>query len=54
MVASPMSAQIARKVISVFHHNQNLANIESQYELSNREKEVLSALAEGNNYQEIA
>ncbi len=51
---SPMSAQIARKVITVFHHNHNLANIESQYELSNREREVLAALSEGNNYQEIA
>jgi DNA-binding NarL/FixJ family response regulator len=51
---SPMSAQIARKVISVFHHNSNLANIQSEYDLSQREKEVLAALAEGNNYQGIA
>ncbi len=51
---SPMSAQIARKVITVFHHNSNLANIQSEYDLSQREKEVLAALAEGNNYQGIA
>ncbi|HPN36936.1 MAG TPA: response regulator transcription factor [Melioribacteraceae bacterium] len=51
---SPMSAQIARKVITVFHHNSNLANIESEFDLSQREKEVLAALAEGNNYQGIA
>jgi DNA-binding NarL/FixJ family response regulator len=51
---SPMSAQIARKVITVFHQNSNLTNIHSEFDLSQREKEVLAALAEGNNYQGIA
>ncbi len=51
---SPMSAQIARKVITVFHHNQNIIQTNSKFDLSSREKEVLTGLAEGNNYQGIA
>lgn len=51
---SPMSAQIARKVIDVFHHNQNIIPTNSKYDLSSREKEVLTGLAAGNNYQGIA
>lgn len=51
---SPMSAQIARKVITVFHHNQNIIQANSIYDLSSREKEVLTGLAAGNNYQGIA
>ncbi|NWF90228.1 MAG: response regulator transcription factor [Ignavibacteriaceae bacterium] len=51
---SPMSSRIARQVITSFQ-NYNVPNkINSQYNLSSREKEVLHHLAEGSNYQEIA
>lgn len=51
---SPMSSRIARQVITSFQHYKNGSTIDSQYNLSNREKEVLQHLAEGSNYQEIA
>ncbi len=47
---SPMSSQIARQVINSFRYERN---IDSLYNLSNREKEVLNLLSDGNNYQEI-
>ena len=47
---SPMSSQIARQVINTFRYERN---IDSQYNLSSREKEVLNLLSDGNNYQEI-
>jgi DNA-binding NarL/FixJ family response regulator len=51
---SPMSSHIARQVITVFQQNSNAATSDEKYDLSDREKEVLNHLAEGNNYQEIA
>ncbi|HMU41844.1 MAG TPA: response regulator transcription factor [Ignavibacteriaceae bacterium] len=51
---SPMSSNIARKVISTFQAGRSAANDEETAALSSREKEVLFQLAEGNNYQEIA
>jgi len=51
---SPMSSHIARQIISVFHQKKNLNGNSSDYELTQREKEVLNHLADGYNYQEIA
>lgn len=51
---APMSSLIARQVITVFQQTQGKALEESETELSAREKEVLTSLADGNNYQEIA
>lgn len=51
---SPMSSHIARQVITVFRQNSNLNNDDEKFNLSEREKEVLNHLADGNNYQEIA
>ena len=48
---SPMNAQIARRVISCF---QNKDSIEASGLLSSREKEVLTLLAKGLRYKEIA
>lgn len=51
---SPMSSNIARKVISTFQAGRPAVIDEEAAALSTREKEVLFQLAEGNNYQEIA
>lgn len=51
---SPMSSRIAREVITAFKAGAASADKKSEYNLSEREKEVLYHLAEGNNYQEIA
>jgi len=51
---APMSSLIARQVITVFQQTQGKASEESEAELSTREKEVLTSLSDGNNYQEIA
>ncbi len=51
---SPMSSRIARQVITSFQNYKNGSPTDSQYNPSNREKEVLLHLAEGSNYQEIA
>jgi len=51
---SPMSSNIARQIISVFHQKNNLNGNGKDYELTAREKEVLNRLADGFNYQEIA
>ncbi len=51
---SPMSSQIARQVINVFQQNNPLIQNSGEFGLSKREIEVLNALADGNNYQEIA
>ena len=51
---SPMSSRIARQVITSFQNYKNGPNVDLQYNLSNREKEVLQHLGEGSNYQEIA
>ncbi len=51
---SPMSSNIARQIISVFHQKKNGNGNGIEYELSPREKEVINHLADGYNYQEIA
>lgn len=51
---SPMSSQIARKVIGVFQQNKNFAFGNEKFGLSGRELEVLNLLSTGNNYQDIA
>lgn len=50
---SPMSSDIARKVVSFFQQKpqQNLDNLEL---LSDREKEILASLSDGNSYKIIA
>ena len=51
---SPMSSQIARKVVQSFRRNET-ANIDGEAaELSTREREVLELLARGYLYKEIA
>ena len=50
---SPMSSQIARKVVQSFRRNETQANGEAG-ELSPREHEVLELLARGYLYKEIA
>ena len=49
-----MSSRIARQVITSFKNSKNGSSVDSQYNLSNREREVLHHLADGSNYQEIA
>jgi len=51
---SPMSSHIARQVITVFQQNSKITKDSEEFDLSEREKEVIHHLAEGNNYQEIA
>lgn len=48
---SPMSPQIARRVVSFFHAQTPAPGLEA---LSDREREVLQLLAEGSMYKEIA
>jgi DNA-binding NarL/FixJ family response regulator len=48
---SPMSPQIARRVVSFFHHEPPSDDLSA---LSEREHEVLKLLAEGSMYKEIA
>lgn len=48
---SPMSPQIARRVVNFFHHQPPA---EDPNVLSEREREVLQLLAEGSMYKEIA
>ena len=48
---SPMSSSIARKVIASFHAPEIK---QSQYNLTNRENEILELLAKGYRYKEIA
>ena len=50
---SPMSSQIARKVVQNFYRNEAQSNGET-IELSPREREVLELLARGYLYKEIA
>ena len=49
-----MSSHIARQVINVFQQNANIEGTDDKYNLSDREKDVLKLLADGNNYQQIA
>ena len=50
---SPMSSQIARKVIEAFQQTDNSKN-ESYHSLSRREQEIIQILAKGFRYKEIA
>lgn len=50
---SPMSSQIARKVIEAFSQTGNSKN-ESYHSLSRREQEIIQVLAKGFRYKEIA
>ena len=49
---SPMSADIARKVVSIFHARENQTDI--SYHLTKREIDILHWLAKGLLYKEIA
>jgi len=49
---SPMSADIARKVVSAFHANEK--HSEPNYHLTRRENDILQLLAKGMLYKEIA
>ena len=51
---SPMSSQIARQVITAFKESKDVKDESPDYKLSPREKEVITLLASGNNYQQIA
>ncbi len=51
---SPMSSMIARQVITVFQQNSPASFSKEEFGLSDREKEVLNKLSEGDNYQQIA
>lgn len=51
---APMSSRIARKVITTFRQFGSSAEEHPQYDLTQREREVLNSLGEGNNYQQIA
>jgi DNA-binding NarL/FixJ family response regulator len=51
---SPMSSQIARKVVQSFRRNDHGSTDGEGAELSNREREVLELLARGYLYKEIA
>jgi DNA-binding NarL/FixJ family response regulator len=48
---SPMSSNIARKVVRFFSGSSKNKN---SYQLSEREKEIISGLADGNSYQVLA
>ncbi|MGE5432637.1 MAG: response regulator [Syntrophomonadaceae bacterium] len=50
---SPMSSHIARKVVTVFQQHTNPLFPDSQFDLTSREKEVLTGLAEGSSYLDI-
>lgn len=51
---SPMSAQIARKVVQSFHHIPVKGRNNSEVTLSTREDEILDLLSKGYLYKEIA
>lgn len=51
---SPMTPSIARKVIELFRNQKAVREEEKKNLLSGREREVLSALAEGKSYRETA
>ena len=50
---SPMSAEIARKVVTFFHHNTKFIE-NSDETISDREKEILNGLSSGNSYKMLA
>lgn len=50
---SPMNSHIARKLVAVFQKNNEI-NPQKEFNISTREKEILSLLAKGYLYKEIA
>ncbi|MCA0445375.1 MAG: response regulator transcription factor [Bacteroidetes bacterium] len=51
---SPMSASIARKVVTVFQEKKSAPKSDNSIDLTSREKEVLTGLIDGKSYQVIA
>jgi len=51
---SPMSSQIARKVVASLHGSKTSAQVENDFNLSKREKEILDLLSDGYRNKEIA
>ena len=51
---SPMSSQIARKVINFFHQSEKEKKNTELEKLSTREQEILQYLSKGYRYKEIA
>jgi DNA-binding NarL/FixJ family response regulator len=51
---SPMSAQIARKLVNIFQTQNTITKVDELAKLSTREKEVLELTAKGLQYKEIA
>jgi DNA-binding CsgD family transcriptional regulator len=49
-----MSSMIARQVITIFQQNTPNYSSNDEFGLSEREKQVLNKLSEGDNYQQIA
>jgi DNA-binding NarL/FixJ family response regulator len=48
---SPMSPTIARKTLGLFREHFHKTNLVENYNLSNREKEILKCLVEGSSYK---
>jgi DNA-binding NarL/FixJ family response regulator len=51
---APMSSHIARKVINFFQAKKPVSKEKNEYELTPREKEILTGLVEGHNFKSIA
>lgn len=51
---SPMTASIASKVLKMFKHQNDKADVGQDFDLSIREKEILSLLVDGLSYKLIA
>jgi len=51
---APMSSHIARKVIDFFQSKKPVSSKKTAYDLTPREKEILSGLVEGHNFKFIA
>jgi DNA-binding NarL/FixJ family response regulator len=51
---SAMTASIASKVLKMFKHQNLKSDVGSDFDLSNREKEILSLLVDGHSYKLIA
>lgn len=51
---SPMSGEVARKVVQSFHNNSNPLNGRALETLSKREQEILTLLSKGLRYKDIA
>ncbi|MGE5497801.1 MAG: response regulator [Syntrophothermus sp.] len=51
---SPMSSHIARKIVTVFQQHTSPFLPDSQFDLTSREKEVLTGLSDGSSYHDIA